>query len=206
MPTFRRTFAVFGLLLGFGATPPLAAQAWDAPAFFAPRAHDDIGIYAFVPEHGDWGVEGIWRQSGNINLGVRAGLGDDLVLVGAEFYGPLDLAASPLRFAWLVGVGAGFNDVTLLRVPVGISIGTDLGSAETLQFTPYVFPRVALELAAVDVGDEEETSTDIGFALDLGADLALSPSLTLRVGATLADRNAFGAGVAYRMQRRIVVR
>jgi hypothetical protein len=189
-----------------GTSSALSAQAWDAPAFFAPRAHDDIGVYAFVPEHGDWGVQGIWRQSGNINLGVRAGLGDDLVLVGAEFYGPLELAASPLLLAWQVGIGAGFNDVTLLRVPVGVSIGAEVGGPGTLQLLPYAFPRVALELAAWDVGDDERTETDIGLALDLGADLTISPELLLRVGATLADRSAFGVGLAYRMQRRIVVR
>jgi len=193
-------------LLLLTATGTARAQAWDAPSFFAPRAHDDIGIYGFVPEHGDWGVQGIWRQSGNINLGVRAGFGNDVILVGAEFFGPLNLAASPVLLAWQVGVGAGFNDVTLLRVPVGVSAGLELGGPGTLQLVPYVFPRVALELAAIDVGDEEATETDLDFAVDVGADLTLSPQLLLRVGATLADETAFGVGLAYRMQRRIVVR
>jgi hypothetical protein len=43
-------------------------------------------------------------------------------------------------------------------------------------------------------------------AADLRADLALSPELMIRAGATLAQRSAFGVGVAYRTQRRIVVR
>jgi hypothetical protein len=184
----------------------LEAQAWDAPSFFSPRSHDDLGLYAFVPEHGSWGVQAIWRQSGNLNLGVRAGLGDDLVLLGAEFYGPLPLAASPLMLAWQVGLGAGFNDRTLLRVPAGVSIGLDLGAEGSPQLLPYVFPRVALEVAAVDVGDREETEVDLGFAIDLGADFTMSPEIVLRGGVTLADRSAFGVGVAYRMQRRIVVR
>jgi len=198
--------ALAGVLSLLAATEGVAGQAWDAPSFFSPRPHDDIGLYGFVPEHGDWGVQGIWRQSGNLNLGVRAGLGDGLVLVGAEFYGPLRLAAAPVLLAWQVGFGAGFNDITLLRVPVGVSIGLDLTNQGLPQLTPYVFPRAALEVAAWDVGGEEETDTDLGVAVDVGADLAMTPELTLRAGVTLADRNAFGVGVAYRMQRRVVVR
>jgi hypothetical protein len=151
-------------------------------------------------------VQGIWRQSGNINLGVRAGVGNDLVLVGAEFYGPLRLAGSPLLLAWQAGIGAGFNDVTLLRLPVGVSAGLELGGTGALQLLPYAFPRIALEVAAVDVGGEEETRTDVDFAVDLGADLTLSPQQQLRVGATLAERGAFGVGLAYRMTRRVEVR
>lgn len=198
--------AAVGLLLPIGAGE-LRAQAWDAPSFFSPRPHDDLGLYAFVPEHGELGAQAIWRQSGNINLGVRAGLGQDLILVGAEFYGPLRLASEPVLLAWQVGLGAGFNDLTLLRVPVGVSAGLDLAGQGLPQLTPYVFPRVALEVSAwQNPAGDEETSTDLGFALDIGADLVVTPELILRAGVTLADQNAFGVGIAYRTQRRVVVR
>ena len=67
--------------------------AWDAPSFFSPRPMDDIGLYVGRSNLGsDFNVTGlslIWRQSGNLNLGVRAGVGDleqpgQTVLVGAE--------------------------------------------------------------------------------------------------------------------------
>jgi len=193
-------------LLALGAPANLRAQPWDAPAFFSPRIQDELGLYAFVPEHGDWGLAGIWRQSGNLNLGVRAGIGDRLLLVGAEFYGPLQVPDSPLLLAWQVGFGAGFDDVTLLRVPVGVSAGLELGSEGGAELTPYVFPRVALELAAWDSGGREHTDTDLDLAVDVGADLAVSPYLNLRAGATIADRSAIGIGLAFRPHPRVVVR
>ena len=201
----RRSLAV-ALLLALTGPGSVWAQAWDTPSFFSPRSHDDLGLYGFVPEHGDWALAAIWRQSGRLNLGVRAGVGDRLVLLGAEFYGPLQLPESPLLLAWQVGFGAGFDDVTLLRIPAGLSAGFDLGTRGGPQLTPYVFPRLALELAAWNEGDQERTHTDLAFALDLGADLNLTPDLILRAGATIADRNAIGVGVAYRLQRRILVR
>lgn len=181
-------------------------KPWDAPSFFSPRPHDDIGVYLFFLDGHDAGVEGIWRQTGNLNLGVRVGVAEDLVKVGAEFYGPIRIEA-PLQLAWQLGVGAGFgDDVTMLRVPFGVSLGGTLGSPGTLQITPYVYPRVALDLYAFDVGDDEETDTEVNFDVDLGADIRLSPAWSLKVGATVGESEAFGLGLAYRMQRRVVVR
>ena len=60
---------------------------------------DDIGIYMSRVDRpfnngSATGLSGIWRQSGNLNLGVRVGVGDlgdagETVLVGAELYGGL---------------------------------------------------------------------------------------------------------------------
>ena len=199
------------LALTVSAAAQATAQAWDAPSFFSPRPGEDIGIYVTKPDvdGSDLGFAGIWRQSGNINLGVRVGIaGDDFFTVGAEFYGPLNLlgAESGLMMSWVGGLGAGFNGVTALRVPVGVSVGVNLGSGG-LNLTPYVHPRVALTLSAYDNAQGEEvTETDIGFDVDLGADAALGQSFVLRVGVTIGETNTFGAGIAYRMSRRIEVR
>lgn len=194
-----------GLLVLAGAGQA-SAQAWDSPTFFSPRQHDDLGVYVIFPDGGDVGVEGIWRQSGNLNLGVRLGIADEVVLLGAEFYNPIRLSQSPLLLSWLLGFGASFGDnATWLRVPFGVSLGGNL-DAGSLQITPYVHPRVALDVVVVDVGDEEVTDTDVNFDVDLGADVLLSPAWTLKFGATVGHSDAFGVGLAYRMQRRVVVR
>ena len=194
-------------LILVAASPASAQWAWDAPSFFSPRSHDDIGIYAVVPDDADFGVMGLWRQSGNLNLGVRVALIEDVVSLGAEFYNPIRAVNVPLSMAWNLGFGAGFgDDVTMLRVPFGVSIGATLGSSGSLQLTPYVHPRIALDVVAVDVGDDERTDTDVNFDVDLGADLNLTPSLILRFGATVGENEAFGLGVAFRMGRRMVVR
>lgn len=201
----RKTLFSALVLLVFVA--PVSAQGWDAPSFFSPRSYDALGLYVFAPDNGDAGVQGIWRQSGNLNLGVRAGIANDLVLVGAEFYGPLQMVSAPLRLAWNLGVGASFMDqVTHLRVPLGLSIGGTIGSSGALRLTPYVHPRVALALTSFDVAGDERTDTDVDVDVDLGADLNLSPNLLVQFGATLGANDAFGVGVAWNMQRRVVVR
>lgn len=188
------------------------AQAWDNPGFFSPRPGDDIGLYVLSPEYGDAGFAGIWRQSGNINLGVRAGIGgrsgDRTVLVGAEFFGPLNLeTGTNLLLSWIVGAGASFDGGTWLRIPVGASIGIPLAAGSGFTILPYAHPRVALDVFVSDVGDgEEETDTELNVDVDIGADFELGPSWVIRVGASFGRQDTFGAGIAYRIPRRVLVR
>jgi hypothetical protein len=207
----RTMITVATLLLGMAASAE-AQVHWDAPTFFSPRPTEDIGIYVWQPDvQGvDYGFAGIWRQHGNLSLGVRAGLADsDNIMVGAEFFGPLNLLGpgSGILMSWVLGVGATFDGVTQLRVPLGVSAGVNLGMGG-IQLMPYVHPRVALDVLAWNTGDREETDTEVNFAVDVGADAALGESFVLRFGATLAGpgSTSVGAGIAYRMGRRLVVR
>ncbi|MGH7504077.1 MAG: hypothetical protein ACRELX_00425 [Longimicrobiales bacterium] len=192
---------------------PLEAQAWDTPSFFAPRAHDDVGAYIIKPESGDVGVIAMWRQSGNINLGVRGGIGGDsdgrIILLGAELYGPLPLTTTglPLLLAWNTGIGAGFDGVTNLRIPLGVSVGVELGQGTGVSFLPYVHPRATFDLSAFErANGEEETETEFNFEIDIGADIQLGERWLLRAGASLAESEVFGVGLAYRIPRPVAVR
>lgn len=199
---------LFGLLAGSAA--PLAAQAWDTPTFFSPRPGEDLGLYVIRPGGGgDLGFAGIWRTEGNINLGVRAGLaGGDHFSVGSEFHGRLDVLGpqSPLLISWILGAGATFNDVTWLRIPLGVSVGMNLGSPGSIRILPYVHPRLAFDLFAVDTPTGEETESEFNLDVDLGADIDLGQQFVLRVGATIGNQDAIGVGLAYKMGRRLVVR
>jgi hypothetical protein len=206
----RRYTVVLMLAFLAGAAP--AAAQWESPTFFAPRPGEDLGLYYVSPADPadivDWAVAGIWRQEGNLSLGVRLGLEDgDLFHVGAEFYGPLRLAAaeSQVLFSWWLGLGASIADgITWLRIPLGLSIGMGLG-----QLKPYVFPRVAFDLLVVDTETGEETNTEFNVPIDVGVDLDLGP-FVLRGGATFSvteeDATSFGAGIALKMPRRVAVR
>jgi hypothetical protein len=185
------------------------AQAWDAPTFFSPRPGEDIGVYAFRPQDSDWGISGIWRQEGNLNLGVRLGVtNDNAVLVGSEFYKSLNLRTSPLLVSYMVGAGATFNgDVTELRIPFGVSVGAQLGQAGGLRVLPYVHPRIAFQYTVTDLGNGNEvTDSDFPFDLDIGADIPLGASWVLHAGGTVTNGGVYGVGLAYRMSRRLVVR
>jgi hypothetical protein len=201
-----------GVTLATDAT----AQSWDAPSFFGPRPMDDIGIYISRTERrfgGDaTGLSAIWRQSGNLNLGVRAGVGDledpgGTVLVGSELYGSLNrlVPGSGLDVAWILGAGAVFgSNYTFFSLPLGVSIGLRLGSG-SVSIAPYVHPRVALDIEAFDTDGEEETFTDGSVVVDIGADVNIGPRFILRVGGSLADRKAYGIGLALRWPRPISV-
>jgi hypothetical protein len=191
---------------------PAAAQHWDSPTFFSSAPPEDIGVYLTFPEGGDVGFMGIWRQGGSIGLGVRAGFtefGDEGdILLGAEFYGGLGnlLSGIPLEAAWYSGVGATFGDgVDLYRVPLGVSLGLPLGT-EGVRFRPYVLPRAVLDLVVFDDVEGDDTETEVDFALDLGADVAIGERLILKLGSTLTDNQVFGVGITWRMTRGVAIR
>lgn len=208
-------------LTAMAAGAPASAQIrsvinWDAPMFFAPRPSDDLGLYV-VKSDGSLddatGLQAIWRQTGNLNLGVRAGVGDlsnagNTILLGAELMGGLNSLApgAGIDISWNLGAGAVFGDgYTVFSVPFGASVGLRLGSG-SVQVAPYVHPRVSLDVVAVDdANGDEVTNTDGAFALDLGADVNLGQRFILRAGYSLGDRDAFGLGIAMRWPRGVSV-
>lgn len=203
---------ILASVLAMVAAGPVFAQPWDTPSFFSPRPHDDIGVYAINPEFGDWGVIGIWRQSAGINLGVRGGIGstgdDRTVLIGAELYGPIEIqGARPLALSWLTGIGASFDGVTALRVPVGVSVGVPIGARDGFVITPYIHPRAALDFSTFEDADgDEETDTDFDVDVDIGADLELGTRFVIRAGYRIGDNDTFGIGIGFRTGRGAEVR
>lgn len=191
-------------LLGAGQ---LQAQAWDVPSFLPPRPGDDIGIY--ISDVGDFGLQGIWRQQGNLNLGLRIGYidvgRDGAVVAAAESWGLFMTADQelPVDVAWTLGAGAAFNGGTFLEIPVGLTIGRVI-QADALTLQVYAHPRVALVFEPDAPEGREET--DLEGLFDLGVDAVLNENLKLRLGATLGGTDAVGVGVAYRWTRGAVVR
>jgi hypothetical protein len=176
----------------------------DAPSFMAPRTGDDIGVYVTAPGDADYGVQGIWRQRGGLNVGLRFGytdIGDEsLVSVGAETWALVKGATDdfPVDVSITFGAGATFNGGTTGEVPVGLSIGRSM-SLGPIQLQVYGHPRGAL-LFHVDV-PEDQDELEFDARIDAGVDLVLANTLKLRFGATLGDFDALGVGVAYRWRR-----
>jgi hypothetical protein len=199
-----------------------SAQQWDAPLFFSPRPMDDVGLYYINSDRTEGfgnsnGLKLIWRQSGNLNLGVHAGTGDissigESILLGAELYGPLTSLASTTGLAmnWSAGIGAAFGDVDGVdyidfSIPVGVSLGIRFGAGGA-GVTPFVHPRVSFDVIAITPeGGEEFTESEFHFAVDVGAEISLGQRLLVRGAASLGDRDAFGVGVALRTPRKISV-
>ena len=203
MRTTRFAIVLLGLLAIAG---PVSAQGWDMPSFFSPRPGEDIGLYIIDADGvDDIGIAGIWRQEGNLNLGVRAGIvGDDHYALGAEFYGPISGVQSPILLSWVVGLGGTFNGVTWLRIPAGVSVGVDV-DAGSFRILPYVHPRVEFDYFSFETPGGDESDSELNFDLDLGADVDIG-RFVLRFGATVGDFDAIGIGAAYKMGRQVTVR
>jgi hypothetical protein len=186
-----------------------SAQAWDVPSFLGPQPVDEIGAAFINPEHSDWGLVGFWRQTGGLGLGVRAGFVDlgnvSSILVGADFFGQLltPRAGSPLALAWTAGAGGTFmEDVTTVRIPLGLSGGLSLALGSGLTIQPYVHPRLGLDLLIVD----DETETDTSVSVDVGADIGLGQSVRLRVAGSFVDTPAWGIGLSWLGGRGVAAR
>jgi hypothetical protein len=197
-----RLRALLVAVLALGLASEGRAQ-WSAPSFLPPRPADDIGIYFSSIE--GFGVQGIWRQHGNLNLGVRAGWIDGHspggIVAAVESWGLLFQAEQvlPVDVAWTVGAGAVFDDATSLEVPVGLSVGRSMPMGRgAVQL--YAHPRIALIVRT----DPDET--EIGGLFDLGADVVSPGRMTLRLGATLGSFDALGLGIAIPWGRRVEVR
>lgn len=198
--TLRATFILVVAL----ASASQAHAQWSAPSYMPPRPGEDIGIYLAAAD--GLSIQGIWRQHGNLNLGLRVGYmeGHGGVVTAAETWGTVFTAGVefPVDVSWTLGAGAVFGDGTSAEIPVGLSIG------RTLAFHPFVVqlyghPRLSLILADGPDGSEE---LELGGLFDLGLDIMTGRGITLRLGTTLGTFNALGAGMAMSWGRAVEVR
>jgi len=149
------------------------------------------------------GVMGIWRLGpAPGGMGIRGGVAEDFsgelsIFGGVDFSGGLAErdAEFPLDVIWLAGVGGGVsNGEVLVSLPAGVSLGRVVRN-DRVQFTPYVGPRVMLDVL---LGDERAgEDVDLGVAVDVGFDLAFAPSWTLRFASSMGDRDAILLGIAF---------
>jgi len=190
------------VLLALAALLPAAslnAQAWAYPAFQPPRVI--VREYNFGIADSDWGGPVLvfqWReQSGpatqfSFDLGIADSESDDNDLVafgGIALAQRLSSASNevPIDFLLTGGIYLAIGDVTLFRLPIGLSLGHrfDLGSGMAL--TPFLHPRVSLDVCSDSCG-----GSDLGLTFDLGANFQLSRSVSIRGAAVFGGDDSFG--------------
>jgi len=179
---------------------------WDAPMMVPPEAPGGLTVLLADPGWG-LGVVGMWRGSGvGSPLGFRVGVAedgrDDLSVMGGVDVSGRILSHSrefPLDLTWVSGVGIGISDGALLTVPLGLSLGRVLVSEE-VRFQPYLTPRMVLDARFGDdhcPGPGDCDDLDLGLAVELGMDMALSANWLIRFAAALGDREAVAVGLAF---------
>ncbi|MEJ2503248.1 MAG: hypothetical protein P8177_08005, partial [Gemmatimonadota bacterium] len=171
-------------LIALGVASEARAQ-FDAPAFLPPRPGDDVGVY--LSDVADFGIQGIWRQRGNLNLGLRLGYIDGYsggaLSVGVETWGMVLNAGEelPVDVGWTLAGGGVFGDNNSIEIPAGITIGRVV-QLETLTLQPYAHPRVALFFFTDAPDDSDDVELEVLF--DLGIEAVLNEDFKLRFAAT----------------------
>lgn len=208
----RRVVVAMGVAAGLtAAAPPAGLQAqvvWDGPMMVSPGQPAGWGLHLVDPHPGD-GVGGIFTWRANpapVGMGFRFGLLEgsfnDLALIAG-----LDVAGSvysvseadfDLDVMWFGGAGFGLDDVTTLSFPFGMAAGWTF-QQESFAFRPFVAPRIVLDARFGDypVGANAQDDFDLGFAAEVGVDLAFDPSFGIRAAGSFGDREAISIGVTF---------
>lgn len=194
--------AAVGLVAALAAPSASSAQvAWDGPMLMAPGSPAGWGFHLVDPHPGN-GLGGLvtWRAApAPVGLGFRVGLfegnRDDLGIAGGvDISGTLHRGTdeAPFDVIWFAGAGLGIDDDVLASFPLGLAAGWSF-EEPNIAFRPYIAPRLVLDAF---FGDGVDSDLDLGAAVEIGLDLAFSPTFAIRAGASLGDREAVSIGVA----------
>ena len=177
-----------------------AAQGWNYPSFHHPQIVSREFNFGLA-DGGDSGTALLfqWREGFGIGteLDFDVGfadpdVGDTRFIVGGGFARRIARATTemPLDLALTAGLFAAFGDPTVVRVPIGLSVGHRFPLEGAMAITPYVHPRVSVDFCSNCFEDDGDNGISINF--DLGVDLELSRQLSLRFSAMFAGGDLFG--------------
>jgi hypothetical protein len=191
------------------------AQFYSYPAFQVPEIATREFNFA-VADAGRAGTSLLvqWREglAPRQELRLDAGLADAdgpgastrLILGGSWAY-QLHNGSSDVPFALQLTVGAGgsFGDgQSLLRIPVGLSVGHRFALDGGVSIMPFAHPRLSLDRCS-SCGPGGDSDTDLGVDVDLGVDLRVSPVIAFRAAVLLGGsdfqgkRDAVGLGLVW---------
>ena len=115
------------------------------------------------------------------------------LLIGGTFAHQLVTATQSMPLDMLLTAGANLavgDPFTLLRLPLGVSVGHQFQLDGGMAITPYVHPRLTYDRCgdcAIDGGAESDLAVDF----DLGMDFRFTPQLSARLSATLGNSEFF---------------
>ena len=129
---------------------------------------------------------------------------DNIFFIGGQFAKLLTNRRADLPLDFLLTASAGLasgNDTRIVRFPVGVSVGHRFPLEGGLALTPYVHPRVALNICS-DCGTGDDSKSDLGIDFDLGLSFEINRQLDLRLsgkfgGGDFFEDDAFGISLAW---------
>ena len=200
----RRVVGRFVLLAAVAAPVAAEAQAWAYPAFQPPRVMNREFNFG-VADAGDAGTTLVfqWREgltqrtqlSFDLGFADPDGRQNGKLLLGVQFAGLLNQSTPDMPLDFLATGGLNFavgEGPDLVRIPFGVSIGHRFPLDEGFAITPYVHPRLSLDICTDCRGERlDDSDSDIGIDFDLGVNFEVTRQLSFRVSGTFGGSDAF---------------
>jgi hypothetical protein len=209
---FAKAVAVACATLAFSASTA-SAQAWHYPTLQLPEI-STRDFTVLVAGGGDYGTDvvGQWREGFspdamfNLDVGLATPGSTTLFLAGAGVgYRFLTAnAQTPIDILGTAGIYGAFGSGSEIRIPFGVVAGHRFpltGSTGALALTPFVSPRLSIDVCASDCNGE---GTDLKVNFDIGTGFDITSSFGLRAALTVGgvgpgdSRTSFGIGATYR--------
>ncbi|WP_396220069.1 hypothetical protein [Gemmatimonas sp.] len=204
MMTMRTTvaFTLGALVAAVTVSERADAQASNYPSMQVPTAStrdytaavsSGAGTTALFQWREGWAPRRHWqldaglidrKGSDNLSLFVGAGIGQELANASGD---------QPLDLLFTAGAGAAFGGgSTVVRLPVGVSIGHTFDLEQGVALTPFVHPRASLDVASGKGGDSGSRS-EVSLNFDLGVNLQVNRQFAVRAAAAFTGSELAGA-------------
>jgi hypothetical protein len=204
MMTMRTTvaFTLGALVAAVTVSERADAQASNYPSMQVPTAStrdytaavsSGAGTTALFQWREGWAPRRHWqldaglidrKGSDNLSLFVGAGIGQELANASGD---------QPLDLLFTAGAGAAFGGgSTVVRLPVGVSIGHTFDLEQGVALTPFVHPRASLDVASGKGGDGGSRS-EVSLNFDLGVNLQVNRQFAVRAAAAFTGSELAGA-------------
>jgi hypothetical protein len=180
-----------------------AQMPWDSPQMLGPGSPAGASFvavhYGLDPYSGLGALLILRTGTAPDGFGIRVsgaqGLGDKInVAGGIDFTHAISKSSAqfPLDLMLTYGAGASYGEFVEFAVPVGLAGGRVYRSEKTW-FRPYTSARAIVEGRAGRARPNSDIT--LALAIDVGADLTLGRSFTLRTAASFGDRQAIALGL-----------
>jgi hypothetical protein len=134
-----------------------------------------------------WQLEaGLTDRKGSdaLSLFVGGGIGQEITRARGD---------QPLDVLFTAGAGAALGGgATVVRIPVGVSIGHTFGLDQGMAITPYVHPRASLDWASGG-GASGGSQSEVSLNFDVGVNFQVNSQFAVRAAAAFTGSELGGA-------------
>ncbi len=204
MMTLRTTvaFTLGALVAAATVTERANAQASNYPSMQVPTAStrdytaavsSGAGTTALFQWREGWAPRRHWqldaglidrKGSDNLSVFVGGGIGQEIARANGD---------QPLDLLFTAGAGAAFGGgYTLLRIPVGVSLGHTFDLEQGMAITPYVHPRASVDVASSG-GRNGGSESEVSLNFDLGVNFQVNSQFAVRAAAAFTGSELAGA-------------